>query len=263
MTSSFTTNKSIEKPANGDYPGTWSTPVNSDWDIIDRAFGGVTSLTATGVTGTQILTLAEYRAPIIVIGGALAGTAVLNYQIPSGIGGFWYIYNNTTGSTTYTINLISGGGGTTVTLAQGFMTACISDGVNIRRADNAPGSGSTGVTSISFGTTGLTPATGSTGAVIAAGTLNVANGGTGTTSLSSGSVLIGAGTSAVTSVSPSSSGNVLTSNGSTWISQAPTLVSILVWIVNELKKVGNGTQITQRLLWYTLTATMAVSCLVK
>ena len=39
-----------------------------------------------------------------------------------------------------------------------------------------------GVTSISFGSTGLTPSTSSTGAVTVAGTLAIANGGTGTTS---------------------------------------------------------------------------------
>ena len=37
------------------------------------------------------------------------------------------------------------------------------------------------VTSISFGSTGLTPSTGTTGAVTVAGTLNIANGGTGST----------------------------------------------------------------------------------
>ena len=43
---------------------------------------------------------------------------------------------------------------------------------------------STGVTSISFGTTGLTPSGATTGAITVAGTLNVANGGTGATTVS-------------------------------------------------------------------------------
>ncbi len=34
MVSSFTPNLSLEKPANGDYVDTWSTPVNADWDAI-------------------------------------------------------------------------------------------------------------------------------------------------------------------------------------------------------------------------------------
>jgi hypothetical protein len=52
------------------------------------------------------------------------------------------------------------------------------------------------------------------------GTLPVANGGTGATTLTSGNVLIGAGTSAVTSVAAGTAGNVLTSNGTTWTSGA-------------------------------------------
>ena len=43
--------------------------------------------------------------------------------------------------------------------------------------------------------------------------LPVADGGTGATSLTSGSVLVGNGTSAVSLVAPGTSGNVLTSNG--------------------------------------------------
>ena len=54
------------------------------------------------------------------------------------------------------------------------------------------------------------------------GTLPVANGGTGATTHTANAVLIGSGTSAITSVSPGTSGNVLVSNGSTWSSAAPS-----------------------------------------
>lgn len=53
------------------------------------------------------------------------------------------------------------------------------------------------------------------------GTLPVANGGTGATSLTANNVILGNGTSAVQVVAPGSSGNVLTSNGTTWQSTAP------------------------------------------
>lgn len=76
------------------------------------------------------------------------------------------------------------------------------------------------VTSIDFGTTGLTPATATNGDVVVAGTLGVANGGTGATSLTANAVLVGNGTSAVSAVAPGTSGNVLTSNGTTWTSAA-------------------------------------------
>lgn len=53
-------------------------------------------------------------------------------------------------------------------------------------------------------------------------TLPVANGGTGATSLTVNNVILGNGTSPVQVVAPGSSGNVLTSNGTTWASTAPT-----------------------------------------
>lgn len=53
------------------------------------------------------------------------------------------------------------------------------------------------------------------------GTLPVARGGTGQTTLTANAVLTGNGTSAIGSVSPGTSGNILTSNGTAWVSSAP------------------------------------------
>lgn len=81
-------------------------------------------------------------------------------------------------------------------------------------------------TTFSAGTTGFTPNTATSGTVTLAGTLNVANGGTGATTLSANAVLLGNGTSALQAVAPSTSGNVLTSNGTSWVSSsipAPTI----------------------------------------
>ena len=52
------------------------------------------------------------------------------------------------------------------------------------------------------------------------GTLPVASGGTGATSLTANNVILGNGTSAVQFVAPGTTGNVLTSNGTTWTSAA-------------------------------------------
>jgi hypothetical protein len=82
--------------------------------------------------------------------------------------------------------------------------------------------GNINVSSFSGGTTGLTPNTATTGVVTLAGTLGVANGGTGATTLTLNNVLLGNGTSAPQVVAPGTSGNVLTSNGTTWASTTPS-----------------------------------------
>ncbi len=58
------------------------------------------------------------------------------------------------------------------------------------------------------------------------GTVAVSNGGTGSTSLAANNVLLGNGTSALQAVAPSTSGNVLTSNGTTWTSAAPAAITL-------------------------------------
>lgn len=61
--------------------------------------------------------------------------------------------------------------------------------------------------------------------------VSVSNGGTGVSSLSANHVVLGNGTSAVQLVEPGASGNVLTSDGSTWQSQPPASVASLPEII--------------------------------
>ena len=89
-----------------------------------------------------------------------------------------------------------------------------------------------GVTSISFGSTGLTPSTASNGAVTVAGTLAIASGGTGQNTASAafnalspitstGDLVIGNGSNSATRLAIGASTYVLTSNGTTASWQAP------------------------------------------
>jgi len=59
------------------------------------------------------------------------------------------------------------------------------------------------------------------------GTLPVANGGTGAATLTANNVILGNGTTAVLFVAPSTSGNFLTSNGTTWTSATLTTAQAL------------------------------------
>lgn len=62
------------------------------------------------------------------------------------------------------------------------------------------------------------------GTVLTSGTVvSVAQGGTGATTLAANNVLLGNGTSALQTVAPGTSGNLLTSNGTTWASSAPAV----------------------------------------
>lgn len=90
-------------------------------------------------------------------------------------------------------------------LQSGGVTALTTNGANVTVAGTFTATG---------GVTGVNLATGVTGI------LPVANGGTGATTLTANNVLLGNGTSAVQAVAPGASGNVLTSNGTTWASAA-------------------------------------------
>lgn len=117
------------------------------------------------------------------------------------------------------------GGGTGAETASAARTnlGAASSGAN---SDITSLSGLTTALSTSQGGTALTSFT-SGGAMYATstsalttGTLPVASGGTGATSLTANNVLLGNGTSAPQTVAPGTSGNVLTSNGTTWTSAA-------------------------------------------
>jgi hypothetical protein len=59
------------------------------------------------------------------------------------------------------------------------------------------------------------------GTINGSSAVGVANGGTGATTLTANNVILGNGTSAVQFVAPGASGNILTSNGTTWQSTTP------------------------------------------
>ena len=133
MPSTFTTNKSIEKPSAGSYNNTWAVPVNADWDDIDNALGGNTQINVTGVlAGTYAFTLPQYQPNNIIFTGTLSANLV--YALPSGVGGTWSVFNNTSGA--FTMTFASGGGGSLI-LPQGKRTLIVCDGVNVQGAQSA------------------------------------------------------------------------------------------------------------------------------
>lgn len=155
MVSTYTTNKRLEKPGNGDYVDTWNVPVNSDMDAIDQAFGGVTSLNAS--TGSATLTYNQYRSLFLKVSGAI--TASVTYTIPSGVGGQWVIYNTTTdsGGGPFSLTFASGGAGLSVNVPKNSIVQIISDGTNIYSVVGSGGGGGS-----SFSRTSYTASAGQT-----------------------------------------------------------------------------------------------------
>lgn len=225
--SSFTTNKSLEKPANGEYVDSWNVPLNADMNIIDAALGSVTNLNAT--SGSANLSNTAYANLALNITGAMSADVV--YTIPNGVGGFWVVRNATTDASggPWTITIQSGGGGTNVTALRGKNIMIWSDGTNIRDVnENVPSIGTVTSVGVSGGSTGLTtsnsPIT-TNGTITIGGVLNVASGGTNLTAF-------GTGVSGALSSNVSGSGGmVLTTNSSaTMVNLTATNVTVTSYV---------------------------------
>ena len=229
----MTTNKDLQTPANGSNVGTWDVPVNSNFTAIDTAFGGKATISTTG--GTTVLTSAQYQPLFLVITGTLVSNAII--QFPSGIGGQWVVLNSTTGA--FTVTFSSAGGGASYALAQNIRTVLVCDGgtFGVTLSSNlaataAPGGSTTqvqynnagslaGSANFTFdGTNIAVSGAVASGSLTPTAALAANYGGTGQTVLTANNVILGNGTSAVQFVAPGTTGNVLTSNGTTWASSA-------------------------------------------
>lgn len=164
MTSSFTTNAHLEKPANGDFVDDWDVPVNADWDAIDAVFGNNTLFNVVAVSGTVTLTVTQYRPRIFKFSGLL--TANINYQLPTGIGGQWVLINATTGA--FTLTFSSAGGGTAVVFPQSSITNVLCDGTNVIVGAAASGANADITSLKALGLTGVVKGTGANNPLIAA-----------------------------------------------------------------------------------------------
>jgi len=182
MTTGATTLLSLALPVDGELDGTWGDVVNYGiTDYVDIAVAGTLILTGDGAvtlantvgtaSGTNITsTTAQYA--IIKIAGTLTATKVITAPSYSKT----YIVDNTTA--TYDVTF-KASGQTGVTVAAGEKCTVYYNGTDYVKVASSV---TDGVSTISFGSTGLTPSTATSGAVTVSGTLAVANGGTGTAS---------------------------------------------------------------------------------
>ena len=199
---------------------------STDWSTFNNKGSG----TVTSVTGTAPVASSGGTTPAISM--AAATTSVDGYLTSTD----WTTFNNkgsgTVTSVTGTSPVVSSGG---VTPAISMPVATTSVDGYLSSTDwttfNNKGSGS--VTSVAatvpsvLSISGSPITTSGTLAITYSGTaLPVANGGTSLTTLTANNVILGNGASAPTFVAPSTSGNLLTSNGTTWASTAPAASAI-------------------------------------
>jgi hypothetical protein len=173
--------------------------------LVTPTLGTPASATLTNATGLPLSTGVTGTLPI-ANGGTSATTALgaRTALLPSLTGNGGKIVAVNSGATDIEYITVSGTG--TVTSVGGTGTV---NGITLTGTVTSSGNLTLGGTLSGVGlTTQVT------------GTLPVANGGTGATSLTANNVILGNGTSAVQVVAPGTTGNVLTSNGTTWTSAA-------------------------------------------
>lgn len=166
-----------------------------------------TATTATASPGA--ITGTANQALIVNSAGTGLAFGALNLASSASVTGILANANGGTGTATYSTGdmlyasaantlsrLAAGTNGNILTLAGGVPTWAA-----------AP---ATGVTSFSAGTTGLTPNTATTGAVVLAGTLAIANGGTALSSYNKGDIVYGSAANVLSALPIGTSGYILT-----------------------------------------------------
>lgn len=161
-------------PTTGDLSGTWGTTVNDAiTSLIDSAVAGTTTLsTDANVTLTTTNGAAnQARNAVLLCTGAR--TAIRTITAPAQSKAY-IVINDTTGG--FSIKVVGSGPTAGVTIINGEKVLLAWNGSDFVVVVSSIFSG---VSTVSFGSTGLTPSTATAGAVTVAGTLVTANGGTG------------------------------------------------------------------------------------
>jgi hypothetical protein len=232
MTTGNTTLLGLALPVDGELDGTWGDVVNdSITSLVDSAVAGTTTLSADAdVTLTDTALAANQARQAVLLWTASNGASTRNITAPARSKPY-IVINAGTGSI-----VLRGAGPTTgVTIVAGERCLAAWNGsdfvkVATSTADGVTSVGGTGtVNGITLSGTVTSTGDLTLGGTLSGvslttqvtGTLPVGNGGTGAATLTANNVLLGNGTSALQVVAPGTTGNVLTSDGTTWTSATP------------------------------------------
>jgi hypothetical protein len=212
----------IELIGTGDQTGTWGTTTNNNLSVaLSEAITGSADVPFSSADVTVTLTDTNSAQAARNLRLNLTGTSggARNLILGSGcqIEKLYLINNGLADAVT-----VKNTTGTGIAVPAGKSMFVYNNGTNVVDATTYLSSLTLGTAlPIASGGTGTTATTFVNLASNVTGTLPVGNGGTGLTTLTANNVLLGNGASNPTFVAPSTNGNVLTSNGSTWTSAAP------------------------------------------
>lgn len=239
MASTYSPKLRFELIGAGEQAGLWGTTTNKNvGQLIEQAIAGVTTVELDGLSGNYTLTALDgapdqsRSAVILCTYAAVPASAGINLIIPAQTK--LYVIRNDCGQTV-TVKTSAQVGGVIILNGESTLVFCDGSDALAGIETAAVGTltvsgGGTGTTT--FGGGGFVKSPGGTGSLTASSTVNaatelsnqvpVANGGTGASSLTLGRVLLGNGTSAVNAYAGISTNDVLTWNGTAWVSQAVT-----------------------------------------
>lgn len=191
MASTYSTNLGFELISAGDQSGSWGNTTNNNFgNLVEQSIGGYGSaVVATGTTTNIIIPNgAAGTARNMVISVTGTGGASTYLAVPNGKTKIYIVFNGASGA--ITVSTVSGLG---VSMPASTKAILYCDGTDVVNVANY-------FSSMTFGTP-----------------LPVASGGTGAASTTAYAVYAGnAGGTGFTPIPPSTAGNILTSNGTSW-----------------------------------------------
>ena len=209
-----TTLLGLVTPTQGTLSGTWGDTVNYGiTDYVDISIAGTLSFAGDGAitlanttgsaSGNNIgSTTAQYM--VIRVTGTLTTPKIITGPSYSKL---YMVDNSATGST---VSFIRAGQTPAVSVAVGEKCFVYYNGTDYVKVASSVADG---VTTIDFGSTGLTPATATSGAVTVAGTLAVGSGGTGISAGTSGGIPYYSATNTIASSAALAAGALVVGGG--------------------------------------------------